>query len=118
MGSPSSDFNALYQQRLLDSTNGQPAILHAGDLYRDIESIMQTPTDPLPPPLPPPLQLLPKDLLRALRTDANPKEAAQREVETFIEQATGRNRTPLPPQFQTASFFTSVSFNSLLLRKF
>ena len=67
------------------------------------------------PPLP---QLLPKDLLPALRTDANPKEAAQREVEVFIEQATGRNRTPLPPQFQSAMVTVTSMVNPFQMRKF
>ena len=129
MGGPSSDFNALYQQRLRDSINGQPDPLIAGDLYREVESIMQTSIhlqpDALPPfaamalasrtpPLP---QLLPKDLLPALRTVANPKEAAQREVEVFIEQATEHRRTP-NTMLQTASFFATSMIVPFEMRKF
>jgi len=144
MGGPSSDFHALYQQRIRDSINGQPDPLLMRDLYNE-PSIQQTNLMPVAtatsfdeairnamalaeteitaiaegariPPIP--AQLLPKDLLPALRKAETPKEAAQQEVHDFIEQDAGRSRTPLPPQFQSALVSTSVHFNPLHLRKF
>jgi len=165
MGGPSSDFHALYQQRIRDSINGQPGPLRMRDIYRD-ESIQQTNLMPvatatsfdeairnamalaekeittMPPPsqnallnhlresaplspfemgsriAPIPAQLLPKDLLPALRKAETPKEAARREVHDFIEQATGRNRTPLPPQFQSALVTMTSMVPPFQMRKF
>ena len=100
MAGPSSDFDALYEQRIEDSTNGQALKM------------------PVAAPAIPAAQLLPKDLLPALRKAETPKEAARLEVHDFIEFETGRNRTPLPPQFQTASFFVTSSVNPFQMRKF
>lgn len=72
--------------------------------------------EPRIPPIP--AQLLPKDLLPALRKAKTPKKAAQQEVHDFIEQATGRNRTPLPPQFQSAIVTMTPMVNPFQMRKF
>jgi len=143
MGGPSSDFHALYQQRIRDSINGQPDPLLMRDLYNE-PSIQQTNLMPVATATsfdeaignaialaekeitaiaegartPAPPQLLPKDLLPALRKAETPKEAAQQEVHDFIEQATGRNRTPLPPQFQSALVTMTSMVPPFQMRKF
>ena len=121
---PTLDFmRDLYNEPSIQQTNLMPvatatsfdeAIRNAMALAeKEITAIAEGARTP-----PIPAQLLPKDLLPALRKAETPKEAAQREVHDFIEQATGRNRTPLPPQFQSAIVTVPSMVNPFQMRKF
>ena len=122
MGGPSSDFHALLVQRIAASTNAQmPAAaetVHEAVTRALALAEKEVAAMPVAAPAIPAAQLLPKDLLPALRKTETPKEAARLEVHDFIEFATGRNRTPLPQKFQTSSFFVTSTVNSFQMRKF